>query len=99
VSATICASENPDAGASTTTAARDPRLVGGRYRSHHWDCEYTVLGIAFTEFGFLESVTVRDHQGVRIHGTAWDERDEILFHPRLGPSDVVPRRPGQRTTQ
>jgi hypothetical protein len=66
---------------------RDPRVVGGRYRSHYWDCEYEVLAISFTAHGVLESITVRDDQGARTHATGWDERDEILSDPRTAPGD------------
>lgn len=68
---------------------RDPRVVGGRYRSHYWDSEYVVLAISFTDYGFLESITVRDDQGTRIHATGWDERDEILFDPRAALTDAA----------
>lgn len=71
-----------------TTCPRDPRVVGGRYRSYYWGTEYVVLAIAFTASGFLDSITVRDDAGTRTHGTSWDDRDEILFAP---PADMSPR--------
>lgn len=71
---------------TTTTApsssAREPRVVGGRYRSHYWGTDYTVLAIRLTERGDLESITVRDDDGTRSHCTGWDSRDQILFDPR-----------------
>ena len=68
--------------AMTGATPRDPRVIGGRYRSHYWGDEYTVLAIKFTEHGFLDSITVQDDRGTRTHGTAWDERDQIVFDPR-----------------
>lgn len=70
--------------ATTTTSAppRDPRVLGGRYRSHYWGTEYTVLAIKFSAHGFLDSITVHDDSGRRTHGTAWDQRDQILFEPQ-----------------
>jgi hypothetical protein len=68
--------------AITCSTPGDPRVIGGRYRSHYWGDEYTVLAITFTECGFLDSITVRDDRGSRTHATAWDERDQILFDPR-----------------
>ena len=67
---------------STQTSRRDPRVVGGRYRSAYWGTDYTVNAITFSRNGFLESVTVTDKDGTRTHGTAWDTRDEILYDPR-----------------
>ena len=71
-----------NAPAITCSTPRDPRVIGGRYRSHYWGDEYTVLAITFTECGFLDSITVHDDRGRRTHGTGWDERDQILFDPR-----------------
>lgn len=75
----------------TTTAddspapPRDPRVVGGRYRSGYWDIDYTVDAIVFDDRGWLTSITVTDKNGSRTHGTYWDPRDEILFDPRNAP--------------
>jgi hypothetical protein len=71
---------------------RDPRVAGGRYRSHYWGSEYEVLAISFTAYGVLEFITVRDDRGARTHATGWDERDEILFDPRTAP-DYQARQP------
>lgn len=93
---------NQTAGARSTRAAtlsvspaegsgvepRDPRRVGGRYRSHHWNIEYTVDAIAFDQYGWLTSITVTDNDGTRTHATYWDPRDEILFDPRTAPHDA-----------
>lgn len=72
---------------------RDPRVVGGRYRSHHWDNEYTVDAITFDPHGWLTSITVTDNDGTRTHGTFWDPRDEILFDPRTVTRDDAARQP------
>jgi hypothetical protein len=71
-----------NAPAITCRPPREPRVVGGRYRSHYWGTEYTVLAITFTECGFLDAITVHDDRGRRTHGTGWDERDHILVDPR-----------------
>ncbi|WP_139043394.1 hypothetical protein [Mycobacterium lentiflavum] len=68
--------------AITGSTPRDPRVIGGRYRSYYWATEYSVLAIKFSAHGFLDSITVQDDRGSRTHGTAWDERDQILFDPR-----------------
>lgn len=77
----------------STARPLDPRMVGGRYRSHYWDSEYEVLDISFTAHGVLKFITVRDGQGARTHSTGWDERDEILFDPRTAPDAVEARQP------
>jgi hypothetical protein len=64
------------------TTEREPRVVGGRYRSYYWGIEYTVLAVSRTESGALESITVTDTDGTRTHATAWDGRDQILCDPR-----------------
>ena len=48
----------------------------------------TVLAISFTAHGVLEFITVRDDQGARTHATGWDDRDEILFDPRVAHPDA-----------
>jgi hypothetical protein len=81
----ITATDGSPVAPHQTAGPHDPRVVGGRYRNHYWDCEYEVLAISFTAHGVLEFITVRDDQGARTHATSWDERDEILFDPRVAP--------------
>jgi hypothetical protein len=85
---TVTTTDDPPTTAHQIPGSRDPRVVGGRYRSHYWGFEYTVLAISFTDYGILESITVRDDQGTRIHATGWDDRDEILFDPRVAHPDA-----------
>jgi hypothetical protein len=66
----------------TARTPRDPRVVGGGYRSHYWGTEHTVLAIKFSALGVLRLITVHDDCGTRTHGTGWDQRDRILFDPR-----------------
>jgi hypothetical protein len=82
---TITTTDGSPVAPRPASGSRDPRVVGGRYRSHYWDCEYEVLAISFTVHGAVEFITVRDDQGARTHATSWDESDEILFDPRIAP--------------
>jgi hypothetical protein len=82
---TITTTDGSPVAPRQASGSRDPRIVGGRYRSHYWDREYEVLAISFTAHGVLKFITVRDDQGARTHATCWGERDEILFDPRIAP--------------
>jgi hypothetical protein len=66
----------------------EARPHNGKYEAGHdyfcadWSKPYTVLDVEYYEDGYFRSVTVKDAEGIRKHGTPLDARDcELVRRP------------------
>lgn len=61
-----------------STLPRDPRVVGGTYRSHYWQDTYTVLATERDSMGTIW-FRVRWSSGHQTtHCTQWTRRDSVV---------------------